>query len=320
MLDWGGHEGVGQMSGTIAVFSASGRPGLAQVRQLKRSGTRIRAITRQTHLHPTLADVDIVAADLNDESSLVHACTGADVVFFTSPTFVGRERGVEHITSLGRAAAAAGVRRVVYNTTSWHPDRPIGVPTMDHGFWRTEAIRATGVPVTVVRPSLFMDNLLTRWVKPFLLSRGEFSYPHDEALQVSWISLDDVARYMIAVARRDDCAGEILDIGGAEALRPGDVADKLSVAIGRRITYRRITPREFGERLYAIFADVIEVDRETYVSNLERHYVFKNETNPFLVPMHDVIERFGIAPTTMDQWLAVQDWSSTDEPIGSVSG
>jgi uncharacterized protein YjcR len=62
------------------------------------------------------------------------------------------------------------------------------------------------------------------------------------------------------------------------------------------------------------------VDRETYVSNLQRHYEFKNETNPFFVPMHDVIERFGIAPTTMDQWLAVQDWSSADEPIGSVSG
>jgi uncharacterized protein YbjT (DUF2867 family) len=80
------------------VFSASGRPGLAQVRQLKRSGMRIRAITRQTHLHPTLADVDIVAADLNDESSLVHACTGADVVFFTRRIVPGQGRATSEVT------------------------------------------------------------------------------------------------------------------------------------------------------------------------------------------------------------------------------
>ena len=305
---------------TVTVLCASGRPGLAQVRQLRRGGHRVRAVTRQVELHELLRSVEVVAADLGDPTSLAGACTGADIVFYTAPTFTDRSRRVEHITNVGRAAVAAGVERVVYNTTSWFPDEPIGVPSMDQGYEMTQALKATGVPLTIVRPSLFMDNLLTKWVKPFILERDEFSYPHDESLDVSWICLDDVASWMIETMGRVDCEGVTLDVGGPEALRPPDVAGLLSEQLGREIVYRRITPREFGERMYELFRDVSGVDRETYVSNLEQHYLFKNRTNPFLVPMDELVARYGVRPTPMREWMAAQDWTATDELIGSVSG
>jgi nucleoside-diphosphate-sugar epimerase len=166
-----------------------------------------------------------------------------------------------------------------------------------------------------------MDNLLTRWVKPYLLEHGEFSYPHRPDLEVSWICLDDVARFMIAAARREDLLGETIDVGGPEALRPPDVADLLSDVLGRPIVYRQITPREFGERLYDVFKDVSGLDRETYASNLERHYLFKNQTNPFLVDMRPVLDRIPIVLTPMREWLRLQDWSrSPRSVVGSVSG
>lgn len=305
---------------TVTVLCASGRPGLAQVRQLVDRGYRVRAVTRQTVLNDTLRPVDIVAADLNDLASLAAACAGADIAFYTAPAFTERARRVEQITNVGRAAVDAGVSRLVYNTTSWFPDEPIGVPSMDQGYEMAQAVRETGVPLTIVRPSLFMDNLLTKWVKPFILERGEFSYPHVETLDVSWICLDDVATWMIETMGRADCEGATFDVGGPETLRPADVAALLSEQLGREIVYRRITPREFGERMYEIFRDVSGLDRETYVSNLEEHYLFKNKANPFLVPMDDMIERFGVRPTPMKEWMAAQDWSASDERIGSVSG
>jgi uncharacterized protein YbjT (DUF2867 family) len=305
---------------TVTVLCASGRPGLAQVRQLVARGYRVRAVTRQTELHGTLQAADVVAADLNDPSSLAAACAGADVVFYTAPAFSERGRRVEHIANVGRAVLDAGVARMVYNTTSWVPDEPIGVPSMDQGYAMSQAVKAAGVPLTIIRPSLFMDNLLTKWVKPYLLEQHEFSYPHDEALEVSWICLDDVATWMIETMERGDCEGATLDIGGPETLRPTDVAALLSTQLGRQITYRRITPREFGERMYEIFHDVSGLDRETYVSNLEQHYLFKNRANPFRVPMDDMVIRYGVRPTPMKEWLAGQDWTASDELIGSVSG
>ena len=57
---------------TVAVFSASGRPGQAQVRQLRRAGYRVRAITRQPDAVRE-PDVEIVPADLEDPPSLPRA-------------------------------------------------------------------------------------------------------------------------------------------------------------------------------------------------------------------------------------------------------
>jgi uncharacterized protein YbjT (DUF2867 family) len=308
-----GHE-------TVAVFSASGRPGQAQVRQLRRAGYRVRAITRQPDAIPE-PDVEIVPADLNDRASLARACEGAAVVFFTSPSFTAAANAAVHATRLGEASRDAGIRRLVYNTTSWHPEEPIGVPSMDWSYEKTAALRATGVPLTVVRPSLFMDNLLTRWVKPYILERGEFPYPHRPDLEVSWICLDDVARLMIATLERDEFLGETLDVGGPETLRPPEVARLLSETLGRQIVYRQITPREFGERMYDVFKDVSGLDRETYVWNLERHYLFKNETNPFHVDMRPVLERIPIRLTPMREWLPGQNWLAEQrELVGSVSG
>jgi uncharacterized protein YbjT (DUF2867 family) len=306
---------------TVAVFSASGRPGLAQVRQLRRADYGVRVITRQTRPNPAFAGLDVVAADLNDPPSLVRACTGADVVFFTSPSFAEGARTVEHAAHVGEATVAAGVERLVYNTTSWHPDAPIGVPSMDVAYEKTRALRDSGAPLTVVRPSLFMDNLLTRWVKPYLVETREFSYPHRPDLDVSWICLDDVARLMIGTLASDEFVGETLDVGGPETLRPTEVAQLLGEVLGRPIVYRQITPREFGERMYDVFAEVSGLDRETYVSALERHYEFKNETNPFRVDMAPVLECIPVELTRMRDWLRLQDWSlDVREVVGSVSG
>lgn len=314
--------GHGRMSRPlVAVFSASGRPGLAQVRQLRRGGYAVRAITRQTRPIPAFEGIEVVAADLNDPPSLERACAGADAVFFTSPTFTERDRAVLHASRVAEAAVSAGVGRLVYNTTSWHPDAPIGVPTMDIAYEKTAALQATGVPLTVVRPSLFMDNLLTRWVKPYLLEWGEFSYPHRPDLDVSWICLDDVARVMIATLGSDDLVGEILDVGGPETLTPPQVAALLGEVLERPVVYRRISPREFGERMYEVFRDVSGLDRETYVSALERHYLFKNETNPFRVDTAPVLERLPLELTPMRDWLRQQDWSpAAHDVVGSVSG
>ena len=302
----------------VAVFSASARPGLAQVRQLKDQGYRVRAISRSRV--PAFEGLEVVPADLNDRGSLQRACDGVDAVLFTSPSFAQRDRAEEHARRLGEVAREAGVRRLVYNTTSWHPETLIGVPSMDHGFRKTTALRESGVRLTVVRPSLFMDNLLTNWVKPQLVRTGVFSYPHREDLEVSWICLDDVAKFMIEVLRHDEMEGQTVDVGGPEALRPTQVAQMLGEVLGRPVTYERITPRAFGERMYEIFKDVSGQDRETYVSSLEKHYLYKNETNPFFVPMEDMLRRLPVKLTPMRDWLRQQDWSLSAEMVGSVSG
>lgn len=304
----------------VAVFGASARPGLAQVRQLVAAGHEVRAVSRSL----TAADpgVELVDADLDDPASLVAACQGVDAVFYTSPTFAGRASAVERSARLGAAAREAGVARVVYNTTTWHPDAVIGVPTMDHALGKTEALRDSGAPLTVIRPSLFMDNLLTAWVKPELLHRGVLAYPHREDLRVSWISLDDVARAMISTlsAPLSQAVGAVVDVGGPEALTPPEVAVRLARVLGRSVAYERVTEREFGRRLASIFGTTMGMPPEQLVDDLEAHYVFKNAANPFEVAeVHPLVQ--GLRPEPMSDWLARQDWSPDGGAApGSLSG
>jgi uncharacterized protein YbjT (DUF2867 family) len=303
---------------TVAVFSASARPGLSQVAALRQAGYRVRAISRRDH--PAFDGIERVAADLDDPASLRAACAGVDGVFFTSPTFTDRARGAVQAAALGEAAHAAGVGRLVYNTTSWHPEEATGVPTMDEHFHRTQALRDSGVALTVVRPSLFMDNLLTGWVKPDLLADGVLRYPHREDLAVSWICLDDVARAMITTFEDATFEGATIDVGGPQMLTPPEVCSLLSDALGRPIRYERISPRAFGERLYGLFRDVLGPGHERYVDDMEQHYLFKNATNPFAVDMAAMQARLGIRMTPMREWIARQDWSAARQPVGSVSG
>lgn len=304
----------------VAVFGASARPGLAQVRQLRAAGHEVRAISRsEVTMEP---GVEVVAADLDEPASLLAACQGVDAVFYTSPTFAGRASAVERSARLGAAARQAGVARVVYNTTTWHPDSVTGVPTMDHAFLKTEALVSSGAPVTVIRPSLFMDNLLTAWVKPELLRRGVLAYPHREDLRVSWISLDDVARAMVhtLAAPSTTAVGAVVDLGGPETLTSPDVTDRLGAVLGRTVVYERIPEREFGRRLAAIFGTTMGMPPEQLVDDLEAHYVFKNAHNPFeITDVHELVRDLSTEP--MSRWLARQDWSRDGGVApGSLSG
>lgn len=301
----------------VTVFGASGRQGLAQVRQLLTHGLDVRAITRAPRRfdRPEYAGVQAISADYNDPASLSAACEGADAVFFTHPMFEDAIHVNDHIFRVGQAAKAAGVKRLVYNTSSWVPDEPCGQLAYDTNLQRENIFAASGVPLTVIRPVLFMDNLLTHWVKPGLVNDGLYQYPHAPTMAAHWISLDDVAKFMIAAIGRDDLIGERILVGGPEALKPNDVADILSDALGKKITFDYITPLQFGHRMYDLFGEVSPLSREVYAAAMDDFYTYVNERegHTFSVELTPLLERIPIELTPMREWAKQQDWELRDD-------
>lgn len=300
----------------VAVFGASGRQGMAQVRQLLAAGHSVRAISRRPD--PFLGaeiTAEVVSADIHDEASCVRAMEGADGAFYTQPL---RARGnrADDLARLGRAAKAAGVKRFVWNTSSWIPDRA-GDPFSYGG--NTEGINAlwrSGAPATVFGPVLFMDNLLTNWAFPFIVNEGRYVYPHRADLEANWISLDDVAKFMIAALDRPDLEGAWLNLGGPERLKPPQVAQMLSKAVGREVRYDPCTPAEFGKLLCDAFPDMGPAERATIEPFMEAFYTFNNTSpvHPFEVDMGPVLERIPIELETMETWIGRQDWRPSNRP------
>ncbi len=298
----------------ISVVGASGRQGLAQVAQLLAAGYQVRAISRRADaMHSTpFPDVEVRVADLFEPATLAPAFDGSDAIFFNHPVQARAQRA-DLAEAIGKAGKAVGVRRVVWSTSSWIPDRP-GDP-FTYG-WNTEGINRlwrTGVPATVFGSVLFMDNLLTNWVRPKLLREGVFVYPHGPKLRANWISLDDVARIMILSLDRPDFEGSWMNIGGPEAMQGPDVAAALSVALGREIAFRYSAPAEFGDELAAAFGNAMPSDRrEQFARDIEAFYVYNNEspTRPFEVDSAYQASRLpGFVPERLIDWACRQDWS-----------
>jgi uncharacterized protein YbjT (DUF2867 family) len=301
----------------VAVFGASGRQGLAQVRQLKAAGHDVRAISRRADpfYGEDMGKVEIVPADLYDEESCVEALQGADAAFYTHP-LRAREDRVELVARVGRAAKRAGVKRVVWNTSSWIPDKAGDPFTYGNNTRGINALWRTGVGATVFGSVLFMDNLLTNWAFPFIVNEGRYVYPHKPDLECSWISLDDVAKFMIASIDRPDLEGAWLNIGGPQILKPPQVAGLLSKAVGREIRYDPSTPQQFGKHLANAYGDEMsDAERAVIEPSIAAFYEFNNNSplKPFKVDMGPVLERIPIELETMETWAARQEWRMSNK-------
>lgn len=149
--------------GLFAVVGATGQQGGATARALLRAGARVRALTRDPRAQAAtvLADAgaEVVAADIADAHSLRAAFTGVDGVFamttFAGPT--GPAGEVEHGRLIGDAAREVAVPHLVYSSVGG-AERQTGIPHFESKRRVEEYLAALGFPLTVVRPTFFMEN------------------------------------------------------------------------------------------------------------------------------------------------------------------
>ena len=306
----------------ITVIGASGRQGIAQVKQALAAGYDVRALSRQEDPFagydiPGVEKVEVRPIDLYDTESYRPALEGTDYIFYTHPLQARADRAIL-VGQVGAAAAALDVKRVVWNTSSWIPDRPGDPFTYGGNTKGINALWRSGAPGTVFGSVLFMDNLLTNWARPFIVKEGRYVYPHNPKLEANWISLDDVARFMLASLERPDMEGAWLNIGGPERLVGKQVTEILSETLGKPIVYDPCTPEEFGRYLVEAAGDAMpEEERVPFAAGIQAFYEYNNTapTRPCEVDMDHVYERFPELEgklETMRDFAKRSDWSDSN--------
>jgi uncharacterized protein YbjT (DUF2867 family) len=301
----------------VSVIGATGRQGLAQIRQLLLAGHDVRALSRSAdpYLGDTNAEIEKRQIDIYDPATYVAAMEGSDAVFYNHP-LQAREDRATLVAKVGLASVEAGSKRFVWNTSSWIPDKPGEAFTYAGNTAAINALWRAGVPATVFGSVLFMDNLLTNWARPFIVHESRYVYPHKPDLGANWISLDDVGKIMIAALERPDLEGAWMNIGGPERILPSQVAQILSRVFGREIKYDPCSPAEFGDLLVAALGDSMpEENRVPFSAGIAAFYEYNNNapTKPFSVNFDYVQERLPeIEFETLEQWAARQDWSDSE--------
>lgn len=217
---------------TILVTGATGQQGDAAARHLLKDGWHVRALVRDPARAANLAELgaELVVGDMTDRASLDAAIAGAYGVFSVQPANFA-EQIVDEV-AMGRnvadAAKAAGVEHLVY-TSVGGADRVVG-----DGPWHTktrieEHIAGLGIPTTVLRPVMFMEN----HAHPLIGVRGERAVirlvPRDATVQL--IAVEDIGAF--AALAFDDPGrhiGKAYELAGDELTRDELVAALTSVA------------------------------------------------------------------------------------------
>ncbi|WP_214320003.1 SDR family oxidoreductase [Nonomuraea sediminis] len=220
---------------TFLVMGASGAQGSAITQALTAAGHEARGFSRTAGFRGDLGDAERVKEAF---AGVTHASLLLPMVY--SPLTV--ETYVRNVID---AASAAGVRRLVFNTGNRIPPGPTGVAAFETRRAAATALLESGLPVVVLRPPIYLDNVLAPWVAG-PLAAGVLRYPVPAHVPVSWLTHADLGAATVAALTRPGIEGRQLDLGPAPLTGPS-----LAALFGPDVRYEAQDVAEFEGALAA---------------------------------------------------------------------
>jgi uncharacterized protein YbjT (DUF2867 family) len=222
----------------VAVTGGTGFVGIHTVRALKDAGHDVVIVARGTTRRPKGDRVTFVQADITDASKLAEAFAGCDAVVHL--VAIIQERGKQTFDRVNRegtervlaAAKEAKVGHFVHQGALGADPDP-RYPYLLSKWLGEQAVRASGVPYTGLRPGLIFGpgdgffTLLTRMMRinPVIPIAG------DGRTLFQPISLGDVTR-CITISLERCATNRVYEIGGPDQMSYEDIVNTIKSALG----------------------------------------------------------------------------------------
>jgi uncharacterized protein YbjT (DUF2867 family) len=216
----------------ILVTGAAGKTGRAVVRALAAKGAAVRALVRNpTHVGTlaALGAAEVSLGGFDDAAALARATAGVQAIYHICPN-VSRDE-IAYARAVAGAARAQGVQRFVYHSVL-HPQ----IAAMPHHWAKMQAeemLFASGLDLTVLQPTAYMQNLLAAWRG--IAADGVFRVPYPVGTRISLVDLDDVAEAAALVLTQDGHAGATYELVGTKPLSQSEVAATMRAALKRDV-------------------------------------------------------------------------------------
>jgi dihydroflavonol-4-reductase len=240
----------------VALTGATGFVGGHLVDALRARGDEIVALVRSPERAAGLAQsgVRLVTGTLDDEAALRTLAEGASVFYHVAGavTSAGQNGKLERVNGQGteavaRAARAAGVPRLLYVSSlaasgptlvgAPLPDATQCRPVTDYGRSKLqgeEAVRAGGVPYTIVRPPAVYGPGDRQFLPAFKMARWGFSpVLGGGGQELSLIHARDLAQALIAAATSAPAEGRTYHAAHPEVVTQRDLVRGIGRAMGR---------------------------------------------------------------------------------------
>lgn len=241
--------------GTALVYGATGQQGGAVARALRQAGWNVRAFVRDADSRGAraLAAVDcmLFRGDLADPASIAAATAGVHGVFSVQPSSgqgdaygITDAEEIRYGIAVADAALAAGVRHLVYSSVNAAGGQPTRVGHFDSKTAVERHLATLALPVTVIRPSAFMEILTLPGLG---LDEGRITFFMRPDQHMQFIAVADIGRIAAEIlAAPHRFAGRKIEIAG-DALTGEELAAKLGKALGRPIAYQRFPDKVLAD-------------------------------------------------------------------------
>lgn len=247
------HPGsMSQPRGRVLIVGASGYIGGRLVPLLHDRGHEIVLAGRDPRtISPRFPGMRVVTADLLDPATLPPALEGVELAYYLAHAMGAGERGFAErdrtaARNFARAAAAAGVRRIIYLGGLGED----GAHLSHHLASRHETgaeLAAHGVPVTEFRAAVIIGSGSASFeILRHLTERLPVMItPRWVATRCQPIGIQDVLDYLVLAADRPEVTG-VVEIGGPDVLSYGEMMRRYARQRGLRrlmIPVPVLTPR-----------------------------------------------------------------------------
>ncbi|GHE63988.1 SDR family oxidoreductase [Streptomyces capitiformicae] len=225
----------------ILITGATGTIGGEVVRQLAARGEKVRALTRDPARARVPEGVEVACADYLAPETVEAAMAGVSALFAVSVFGPG---DAEADAALVGMARAAGVRRIVKLSAIGTGD-PASGPGGNWHLPGEQAVRASGLEWTVLRPSFFASNTLS-WADA-IHAGGPVPNMTGTGVQ-GVVDPRDVSEVAVRALLEPRHAGRTYTLTGPEAIGTGDQAAVLASVLGRPVRTVDLSPdgtREF---------------------------------------------------------------------------
>jgi uncharacterized protein YbjT (DUF2867 family) len=209
----------------IVVLGGTGKTGRRVVERLRAGGAAVRAVGRTTPL----------PFDWSDRSTWDAAITGSRAAYIAYSPDLAVPGSADDIAELLARMERAGVEHATLLSGRGEPEAMVA----------EEVLQRSNLSWSVVRASWFFQNFSESYLRDPIVE-GTVYLPAGSTAE-PFIDADDIAAVAAATLLDTRHRGQVYEVTGAELLTFDQIAEQLSSALGRQITYVPVSYEEYGE-------------------------------------------------------------------------
>ncbi len=206
-------------------------------------GSEVRALVRSESKAEALRDqgVEVFIGDFTDDAVLDQAIAGVDRIFSLTPPNADQ---VEQANAITAAAQRSPTKPHVVLLSGWKSSTSApAVVSAQHGEIDV-VLRASGLPVTFLKPTFFMQNTLMG--ASSVGDQGNLYHAIGDG-RLGMIDARDVADVAVEVLTSDGHEGKGYTLTGPESITHAQLAEQLSEVVGKDVKAVNV-PAEAAEQ------------------------------------------------------------------------